>query len=81
MSDREQVINDQQRQIEELEERLAIVLEGQPEIIRCGNCAYFEPENAEEGDASGHCRNRRSPCENQMTDMMWFCADGEREEK
>ena len=31
MSDREKVINDLQRQIEELEERLAIALEGQPE--------------------------------------------------
>jgi ABC-type Fe3+-hydroxamate transport system substrate-binding protein len=31
MSDREKVINDLQMQIEELEERLAIVLEGQPE--------------------------------------------------
>jgi ABC-type Fe3+-hydroxamate transport system substrate-binding protein len=32
MSDREKVINDLQMQIEELEERLAIVLEGQPEV-------------------------------------------------
>ena len=32
MSDREKVINDLQTQIEELEERLAIVLEGQPEV-------------------------------------------------
>lgn len=32
MSDREKVINDLQMQIEELEERLAIVLEGQKEI-------------------------------------------------
>ena len=32
MSDREKVINDLQRQIEELEERLVIVLEGQKEI-------------------------------------------------
>ena len=32
MSDREKVINDMQMQIEELEERLAIVLEGQPEV-------------------------------------------------
>ncbi len=32
MSDREKVINDLQRQIEELEERLTIVLEGQKEI-------------------------------------------------
>lgn len=31
MSDREKVINDLQSQIEELEERLAIVLEGQQE--------------------------------------------------
>ena len=32
MSDREKVINDLQMQIEELEERLAIVLEEQPEV-------------------------------------------------
>ena len=32
MSDREKVINDLQMQIEELEERLAIALEGQKEI-------------------------------------------------
>ena len=32
MSNREKVINDLQMQIEELEERLAIVLEGQKEI-------------------------------------------------
>jgi hypothetical protein len=32
MSDREKVINDLQMKIEELEERLAIVLEGQTEV-------------------------------------------------
>ena len=34
MSDREKVINDLQMQIEELEERLAIVLEGQPKAVK-----------------------------------------------
>lgn len=33
MSDREKVINDLQMQIEELEERLAIALEGQSEAV------------------------------------------------
>ena len=47
-------------------------------IVRCGECIWFEPENAEEGDSSGHCRNNYCPCQNQRTDMMWYCADGER---
>lgn len=49
-------------------------------VVRCENCIYFEPNNYEEGDSTGRCRNRYSPCENQQTDMTWFCADGEKKE-
>ena len=50
-------------------------------VVRCRDCRYWEPENAEEGDTSGRCRNDYAPCQNQQTDMTWFCADGEREEE
>lgn len=49
-------------------------------VTRCADCVYWEPENAEEGDTSGRCRNDYAPCQNQPTDMTWFCADGERME-
>ena len=48
-------------------------------VVRCKDCIHFEPENAEEGDTSGRCRNNYAPCQNQQVDMMWFCADGERD--
>ena len=63
MSDREKVINDLQMQIEELEERLAIVLEGQPEIVRCKDCKFAE--DCEIAYRFGEQDD-------------WFCADGER---
>ena len=44
-------------------------------VVRCRNCRFWEPENAEEGDAYGYCKNN---C--QKSDMNWFCADGERSE-
>ena len=47
-------------------------------IVRCEDCRHWNPENAEEGDTSGHCRNNYCACQNQQTDMMWFCADGEK---
>jgi hypothetical protein len=62
MSDREKVINDLQMQIEELEERLAIVLEGQPEIVRCKDCKRYYANGGN--------------CDQVLAD--WFCADGER---
>ena len=65
MSDREKVINDLQMQIEELEERLAIVLEGQPEIVRCKDCAK---------------RPCIYIVANENTDN-WFCAGGKRKEE
>jgi hypothetical protein len=45
-------------------------------VVRCEDCRYWEPENAEEGDTYGRCMNMYSPAG--MTDMTWFCADGER---
>lgn len=50
-------------------------------VVRCSDCRFWEHENAEEGDSYGRCRNDYAPCQNQQTDMNWFCADGEREEK
>lgn len=47
-------------------------------VVRCGECLHWEPECVEEGDSSGHCRNNYAPCQNQQTDMNWFCAEGER---
>ena len=67
MSDREKVINDLQMQIEELEERLAIVLEGQPEIVRCNDCKKRY---------TIHCVQEEVGNINNQDD--WFCADGER---
>lgn len=49
-------------------------------VVRCRDCRFWEPENAEEGDSYGRCRNNYAPCQNQQTEMNWFCADGEREE-
>lgn len=50
-------------------------------VVRCRDCVYWEPNNAEGGDASGRCRNSYRTCDGQQTDMTWFCADGERKEK
>ena len=50
-------------------------------VVRCEDCRFWEPENAEEGDTSGRCRNNYAPCQNQQTDMTWFCADGEKVEE
>jgi len=71
MSDREKVINDLQMQIEELEERLAIVLEGQPEIVRCKDCKHR---------FNSCCYNKKSNRINFGVYVAddWFCADGER---
>lgn len=49
-------------------------------LVLCRDCAYWEPEFVEEGDSSGHCRNNYAPCQNQQTDMNWFCANGEGKE-
>lgn len=66
MSDREKVINEQQKEIEELEERLMIALDGQPEIVRCKNCTWYK---------NYYCTNWNSPVGREPD---WFCADGEK---
>lgn len=48
-------------------------------VVRCYECQYWEPENAEEGDHSGHCRKPYGMSENAVTDGTWFCSDGERD--
>ena len=70
MSDREKVINDLQMQVEELEERLAIVLEGQPEIVRCKDCEFR--------DEYGVCIKKRHFAE--FVEDNYYCADGERKQ-
>lgn len=62
--------------LEELDERVAIMSESK-EPIRCYECAWFEPENAEEGCTSGHCRKRYAPCENELVDMTFYCGYAE----
>ena len=49
-------------------------------VTRCYECQHWEPENAEEGDHSGHCRKRYGMSEGNVTDSTWFCSDGERVE-
>ena len=48
-------------------------------VVRCADCRYWEPENAEKGDYSGYCKRSFGICYGQVTDASWFCADGERE--
>lgn len=88
MADALEMIRDQNSKIIELKqerERLreyAFELLNAPDrvkVVRCGDCRYWEPENTEEGDTSGRCRNDYAPCQNQETDMTWYCGDGERE--
>ena len=47
-------------------------------VVRCKDCRYFEPSNAEEGDNSGYCRNDYAPCQNQTVDAWWYCGSAER---
>lgn len=76
MSDREKVINDQQRQIEELEERLAIVLEGQPEIVRCKDCKHRG--NSKKCVLAAISEKKDFPLFMLDNRGDWFCADGKR---
>lgn len=75
--------------IEELDERIAIMQESMEalekrladhdriKVIRCVDCAWWEANNAEEGDTSGYCR-KNAECENALTDMTFFCGSAER---
>jgi len=50
-------------------------------VVCCGQCQYWEPpgkEEVEDGSTMGHCRNDYAPCQNQQTDVDWFCASAER---
>ena len=47
-------------------------------VVRCAYCRYWEPENAEGGVYSGHCKRSFGICYSQLTDASWFCADGEK---
>lgn len=49
-------------------------------VVRCRDCRFWEPENAEEGDSYGYCQKPWGTCKSRQTDMNWFCADGERSE-
>ena len=54
------------------------------QVVRCGHCQYWEPPSkaeVEDGSTIGHCRNNYAPCQNQQTDIDWFCASAEREKE
>lgn len=57
---------DLQKELEELEERVAIMSEGKPDVIRCKDCKYWNGE--------------RERCWKigQFTKEDWFCAEAER---
>jgi len=76
MSNREKVINDLQMQIEELEERLAIVLEWQPEIVRCKDCKHRG--NSEKCVLAAISKKKDFPLFMLDNRGDWFCADGKR---
>ena len=52
--------------IEELEERVAIMTEGQPEVVRCKDCWKRDHDNCPFYDTLDF-----------KPDDEWFCADGE----
>ena len=63
-----------------LQDALELLKDGdRVKVVRCADCRYWEPENSEEGDYSGHCKRSFGICYSQLTDASWFCADGERE--
>ncbi len=52
-------------------------------VVRCRDCRFWQPPTdieVDDGSTAGRCRNNYAPCQNQQTDMNWFCADGERKE-
>lgn len=69
MSNREKVINDQQNQIEELEKRLAMLLEDHTEIVRCNDCKKHDTYDC----TITYLTMQKTPND-------WYCADGERKE-
>ena len=60
--------------IEELEERVAIMTEGQPEVVRCKDCKHGErPPTFNYYPNLTWCNKYE-----RSHDDDWFCADGER---
>lgn len=52
-------------------------------VVRCRDCVEWEaPTKAEQADGEtfGRCRCCFGNCCGQLTDMNWYCADGERSE-
>lgn len=47
-------------------------------VVRCEDCRFWIPNNAEEGDDSGKCHYGQ--CEGETTFSYFFCADGEADE-
>ena len=64
------IIRDALRIIDELEERIAIITEGQPEIVRCKDCNNRECDGRAGTIVCGITGDSHS--------RLWFCADGER---
>ena len=57
----------EQEAVDKTIERLAIVLEEQPEIVRCKDCKYYD-----------HCNGCMSWHDVNSNNDNWYCADGER---
>ena len=75
IAERDERIAIMQESMEALEKRLAD--HDRIKVIRCADCAWWEANNAEEGDTSGYCR-KNAECENALTDMTFFCGSAER---
>ena len=60
------IIRDALRIMDELEERIAIITEGQPEVVRCKDCKHFRSD--------GYCLYNNHV----QLKRDWYCADGER---
>lgn len=73
------LIRHQNEKIISLKRERAILKE-KTQVVHCKDCAFWTPYNAEESDTSGRCQSRYGVCEGQTTDMMWYCADGMKEE-
>ena len=66
-------VNDAIKIIEEQGERIAIMTESKPELVRCKDCKHKEESVSPSWEA--WCNRLHCGC-----DLDWFCADGERKE-
>lgn len=71
MTEKDKELFDLMRKVEELEERIAIMMEGKPEIVMCKDCKHKEESVSPSWEA--WCNRFHFGC-----DLDWFCADGER---